>query len=676
MTAKTGSKAVRSAVLIGLALAAFAAALFYHGFVGDIFCLVQLLLWALILLLLWPGAAGKEPYLIPAGSGLVLALMLWWLWVGASFAWATVFFYQLVVFWTLSALPIAFWAYRLTPSGERLWPWLAGGAMAIGLLLAGHATYQFFVHGWEPKSVLLDINSYAAFLTLLLLPAAGRWLAAWPGPRAAQGLAVAEGPLGRWTAPGLLTFSIAVLAFAVALTGSRGVLLALFFGVGLLLVAARRHTVRRARLALLLLIALSVLAGHLATQGKTGTRLLTLLDPQAAGFGRFLIWERTWALIAESPWLGYGLGSFSLIFPSRQHPLDGSAGFMAHNDYLQLWLETGLPGLVLFLAVLATAGVRFMRAARGAHAHCTAWIELAGITAGLAALAAHSFVNFNLYVLPSLLAAGGLLGRFHALSELLTEEAPVRFELTKYLRPPAARLALALLGLVPALYWSYALAGSYVVERAEAHAAAGDYDAADRDLVRAGRWLRGAEGPWVARAALYWEILARAPGLAQAQRLALAKDALDWLEVAERLNPWRHDIPYLRAKLYWRLRDALAASHWPQHVVQGFEQSLSRQPRFYPARLNYALFLLKRGRPEKAYLVLEKGMAYSYVDHERLVPYLELTAALRRRYGDPQGARSLEARITALRAVPPEKRVLTLDQWRPLTLYRLFGGWI
>ena len=28
-----------------------------------------------------------------------------------------------------------------------------------------------------------------------------------------------------------------------------------------------------------------------------------------------------------------------------------SAGFFVHNDYLQMWIETGLPGLLLFLGV-------------------------------------------------------------------------------------------------------------------------------------------------------------------------------------------------------------------------------------------------------------------------------------------------------------------------------------
>ncbi len=674
--ARVGAAGARTAAVVALALSALAGALFYHGFVGDIFCLVQLLLWALVLLLLWPGASGSLPWTIPTRSGVVWALTLWWLWLAASFVWATVFSYQLVVFWTLSALPLAFWAYRLTPWGERAWPSLGSGALALGLILAAHAAYQFFAHGWEPKSVFLDVNSFAAFLALLLLPAGGCWLAV-AGRAAPAAQAVETDPPRRQAATrALLACAIAAFAFVIALTGSRGVLLALLLGAGWVLAASSRHTERRARIGFVLLIALPVLAGHLASQGKAGMRLLTLLDPQTAGFGRFLIWERTWSLIAESPWLGYGLGSFGLLFPSRQHPLDGSSGFMAHNDYLQLWLEAGLPGLLLFVGLLAAVAVRFVRLARGggAQAERAVWLELAGITGGLVALAAHSAVNFNLYVLPSLLAAGGLLGRYHALSERLLGETPLVFDVSRFLRPAAARLVLVLAVLVPAVYWTYALAGQYLVERAEAYVAAGEYDAADRDLARAARWLPGFDGPWVARAELYRQILERAAAADAADRLALARDALDWLEEAERLNPWRHDIPYLRAKIHWRMRAALAGNRWPQTVAGDFERSIARRPRFYPARLDYALFLLEQGWPAQAYAVLEKGMAYSIVDHERLVPYLELTAAMRRRYGDPSGARALEARIAAIRAVPPEKQVLTLDQWRPFSLYRLLSG--
>lgn len=656
----------RTWALVALALATVGIAFFYHGFVGDIFCLAQLLLWGFVVLLLWPRAAQMPVFFLPPKTAVVVTLMAWWAWLAASFLWATVFSYQFVVFWTLSALVLAFWSLRLVPQHELLWPRLAAGALGMGLVLAGHAAYQFFVHGWEPKSVFLDINSYAAFLMLLLMPASGRWLA-----MGHESAAAASGRLSARRV--LLAAAIAALAFSIALTASRGVLLAVLGAAALLLFFARHHSPQPERLKLLLLLVLPLAAGHFASQGKTGMRLLSLLDPQSAGLGRLLIWQRTWELISASPWLGHGLGSFSLLFPARQHPLDGSAGFMAHNDYLQLWAEGGLPALVLFLGLLASVAGRFMRSAVGAKPFPAAWLELCGITAGLAALAAHSLLNFNLYVLPSLLVAGGLLARFHLLSEKLCGEAPVRLDVSAFLRPGVYRLVLVLLGLVAAFYWSSALAGNYLVQRAAARVEAGDYDAADRDLARAAQWQRGFEGPWVARAELYRQVLEHSPQASEVERLALARAALEWLEEAERLNPYRHDVPYIRALLGWRLREAVDP-HWRSSVRAYFEQSLTRQPRFYTARADYARFLLAQGTPAEAYAVLEKGMIYNYIEQPRLIPYLELAAGVRRRFGDEAGALALESRIAAIRANLVAWQTIGLDQWRPFSLYRLFGG--
>ena len=55
---------------------------------------------------------------------------------------------------------------------------------------------------------------------------------------------------------------------------------------------------------------------------------------------RWPMWQSTLELIKASPWWGQGFGSFSVLYPAVRTEFM-SAGYVAHNDYLQIWLEGG-----------------------------------------------------------------------------------------------------------------------------------------------------------------------------------------------------------------------------------------------------------------------------------------------------------------------------------------------
>lgn len=65
--------------------------------------------------------------------------------------------------------------------------------------------------------------------------------------------------------------------------------------------------------------------------------------------GRTYLWQAVWEMIQRQPWLGYGYNAFwsgpenSYIWQRLHWRPDN-----AHNGYLDLWLQLGLPGLVLF----------------------------------------------------------------------------------------------------------------------------------------------------------------------------------------------------------------------------------------------------------------------------------------------------------------------------------------
>jgi len=80
--------------------------------------------------------------------------------------------------------------------------------------------------------------------------------------------------------------------------------------------------------------------------------------------GREVLWQATWNMILDQPWLGVGIGNARHELVSYVMPLIGvRAGISVatHNPILQVWAETGLPGILLYLGILGSAVWLFER---------------------------------------------------------------------------------------------------------------------------------------------------------------------------------------------------------------------------------------------------------------------------------------------------------------------------
>jgi len=200
---------------------------------------------------------------------------------------------------------------------------------------------------------------------------------------------------GRWLwRAALLLVALLVVAILV-LTQSRGGWIAAVAGLFALLVLwAAVLPPSRARRGLWLVVTLGVLAtlAVVLWVGPTTLWELWLNPPADTAVGtlqtlgvRRAIWPWGVTAVADFPFTGVGLGAFrQVVF--RLYPLppwpDYDLGH-AHNIFLQTALDTGLPGLVAYLAVLFIAvavGWRIARRDPGFRA-----VSL-GLLAGLVAL--------------------------------------------------------------------------------------------------------------------------------------------------------------------------------------------------------------------------------------------------------------------------------------------------
>lgn len=112
---------------------------------------------------------------------------------------------------------------------------------------------------------------------------------------------------------------------------------------------------------------------------------------------RMRIWEQALFALREFWPLGAGLGVFYTIAPHLypQVPLSAAvqlppAAADAHNLYLQTALDFGLPGLLLFLVIIALALVQLLRLLRHGNAHASVHgLSRAWVIGVLGALVAH-----------------------------------------------------------------------------------------------------------------------------------------------------------------------------------------------------------------------------------------------------------------------------------------------
>jgi len=168
-------------------------------------------------------------------------------------------------------------------------------------------------------------------------------------------------------------------------------------------------------------------------------------------------------MIKDRPLVGHGFDSFKYIYPKYQGDyfarfpnsiLDptGRHSDQAHNDFLQVWIELGLPGLVLSVWILLV----HLRCAVGAVLEPRAFAEKVLIAASLGATVGLLIVNvasFEFHVVSSAIALLFWIGLFLQLS---ATGKPYRLPLGAYSSKHALRngtfVALLILATYGCLY--------------------------------------------------------------------------------------------------------------------------------------------------------------------------------------------------------------------------------
>ena len=125
-------------------------------------------------------------------------------------------------------------------------------------------------------------------------------------------------------------------------------------------------------------------------------------------YSRGQIWSLTLQAIAETFPAGTGVGTFTGVYALQENPATVTVAWVnhAHNDYLELLLETGLPGLLLMLLFLAWFCAQAIRVWRSPFSSLFA----KAATIASAAILAHSIVDYPLRTAAIAAIFGACLG--------------------------------------------------------------------------------------------------------------------------------------------------------------------------------------------------------------------------------------------------------------------------
>lgn len=367
---------------------------------------------------------------------------------------------EIAVIATLAAVTVAGW---------EIVPLVAAGS------LSRRDLEMAFLDG-----MMSNVNLFAGYLLLLVpwcLCAAAEFRGAWRGVAAAAGC-------GAIVVLAVLQSRAAWLAAAAAVVG------------GVIVILRQRQVLavppglRRALVACLATLPLmAVVGGGLAlTDTPVGRAIdrLVVSRPHQAGApsdgGRSMVWGIAAEMIAEHPLTGVGAGNFTL----RMHDYFGSGRLgdqldftnlssdnwiQPHDDFLWVFSEKGLPGIVSFVAVFILA----LAAIRSTLAGSPATTDARLAVASFAALLAH--LVFSVFDFPLDRVSHQLVLAVHLAVIVLVKRAtrpvagePVRLPGWLIVPPVAAATALG------GVYAWAALAQEHAVMDARRAHHAGDWE--------------------------------------------------------------------------------------------------------------------------------------------------------------------------------------------------------
>jgi O-antigen ligase len=258
------------------------------------------------------------------------------------------------------------------------------------------------------SGTFVNSNSYATYAGMALVVALGLAFSPIESTRR-RGSVVMQSVVSAWlTGPRAIYLAAVPFLFGgLLLSASRAGFAATVVG-GLLLAVLllRRRLPSRPVLAWMVVAVILVGAAFALIAGSAFFhKMATLAEDDLVG--RFRLWQLTISAIEQSPWLGWGLGSFPDVYALIQPPDLQVVFDKVHSTPLEWLMDLGIPaGLCAFATVLIPLGICLSGCWRRRTDR-----YLPAVAVAVAAVAIlHSTVDFSLQIPATGFAVSALLG--------------------------------------------------------------------------------------------------------------------------------------------------------------------------------------------------------------------------------------------------------------------------
>jgi O-antigen ligase len=192
----------------------------------------------------------------------------------------------------------------------------------------------------------------------------------------------------------------AVMVGTIFLSGSRGGMLAIVAEILILAVLLVKQQ-RGLRTAIGIGIFLVIVVGLLVwVGGGELSRRIATVGPSHSELSsdvRHYINRDGLRMFLKKPVLGWGLGTFPVVYPQFRTFYTNFFVNQAHNDYLQMLVEMGLLGFATMLWFLVTLYTRAIKKIAHWTSEVSGAVTLACVL-GLSGILVHSAVDFNLQI--------------------------------------------------------------------------------------------------------------------------------------------------------------------------------------------------------------------------------------------------------------------------------------
>jgi hypothetical protein len=309
---------------------------------------------------------------------------------------------------------------------------VGSGLIVMVYALLGLSTHSCFVGSYLKKwgdykpeydhclmsGTFVNSNSFGCFIGMALVATVALILS---DARRRRTMEEGADPLDWITGTRLALVAIGLLfGGGLLFSGSRAGFAATVLGLAMLGVLLGRGRLRsRRQLSGVLMAAVAVGGLVLVLAGGAFMHKMAGLS-EAGSVNRVVIWRTTLRAIEQSPWLGWGIGSFSDIYAVLQPAEIPQANDKAHSTPLETILELGIPGgtfaiLSVLLPWMTTARAAWRRRRRR-------YLPAAAFAASAVAIL-HSTIDFSLQMPAIAFFVSALLGMGWA-QAFMPEDSP------------------------------------------------------------------------------------------------------------------------------------------------------------------------------------------------------------------------------------------------------------